>query len=357
MSFLFSDILGNHTVGTALQINGQLADFGGVVGYENRKHRWVWGAGLEQIPYLTGSFRQSLGQIGNQQVIIDEEVLFRQTNRSASAFIAYPFSRAQRVELSGAVRNVGFSSERVTRVYSNITGELLIEERDDLPAPDGLTYEEVGAALVYDSSVFGATSPILGQRYRLEATPSFGSLRFVGVLADYRRYFMPKRPFTFAFRGLHYGRYGSGGEDNRISPLFIGYPNLVRGYDVGSFEASECGNDPNNACPVYDQLEGSKILVGNAELRFPPFGAFGGSRRNLYGPLPLELVFFGDTGVAWTEDVKPTFLSGGTRKFVSSIGAGARVNVFGYLIVEVDYVKPLDREKGWHWAFNFTPGF
>ena len=115
MSFLFSDILGNHTVGAALQINGQLADFGGVVGYENRKHRWVWGAGLEQIPYVTGSFRQSLGQIGNEPVVIDEEVLFRQTNRSASTFVAYPFSRAQRVELSGAVRNVGFSSERVTR--------------------------------------------------------------------------------------------------------------------------------------------------------------------------------------------------------------------------------------------------
>ena len=42
---------------------------------------------------------------------------------------------------------------------------------------------------------------------------------------------------------------------------------------------------------------------------------------------------------------------------MSSIGAGARVNVFGYAVVEVDYVKPLDRDKGWHWVFNFTPGF
>jgi Tol biopolymer transport system component len=357
VSFLFSDILGNHTLGTVLQVNGQLADFGGVIGYENRKNRWVWGSGLEQIPYLTGSFRQTLGRLGNEEVIIDEEVLFRQTNRSASAFVAYPFSRAQRVEFSGAVRNVSFSSERVTRVFSNFTGELLIDEREDLPAPDGLTYGEASAALVYDSSMFGATSPILGQRYRLEASPAFGSIQFLGVLADYRRYFMPARPFTFAFRGLHYGRYGSGGEDDRISPLFIGYPNLVRGYDVGSFDASECGTDPNRACPVFDQLLGSKILVGNAELRFPPFGAISGSRRNLYGPLPLELLFFGDTGVAWTEAENPTFLGDGTRRFVSSVGAGARVNLFGYAIVEVDYVKPLDRDKGWHWVFNFSPGF
>jgi Tol biopolymer transport system component len=357
VSFLFSDVLGNHTLGTVLQINGSLADFGGVVGYENRKHRWVWGVGLEQIPFLTGRFGQSLGFLGNEEVIVENEELFRQTNRSASAFVAYPFSRAQRVEVSGAVRNVGFSAERNRRVFSNFTGELLIDEQTDLPAPDGLTYGEVGAALVYDTSVFGATSPILGQRYRLEATPSFGSLKFVGVLADYRRYFMPARPFTFAFRALHYGRYGSGGEDSRLSPLFLGYPNLVRGYDTGSFDASECGIDPNSSCPVFDQLLGSKILVGNAELRFPPFGAITRSRRNLYGPLPLELVFFGDTGVAWTESENPEFVSDGTRKLVSSIGSGARVNLFGYAVVEVDYVKPLDRDKGWHWVFNFSPGF
>ena len=32
--------------------------------------------------------------------------------------------------------------------------------------------------------------------------------------------------------------------------------------------------------------------MANVELRFPPFSAFGG--RRFYGPLPLELVVFGD---------------------------------------------------------------
>jgi hypothetical protein len=300
ISAAFSDILGNHTVGTMLQVNGGLRDFGGIIGYENRKHRWAWGAGLEQIPYVTGTFSTGTGRIGNEPVIIEETELFRQTNRSASSYIAYPFSRAQRLELSGAVRNIGFSSERVTQVFSAVTGEML---------------------------------------------------------ADVRQYFMPVRPFTLAFRGLHYGRYGGGSEDRRISRLFIGYPNLVRGYDVGSFDARECGvGDPNSSCPVFDQLLGSKILVGNAELSFPPFGEISRNRHNLYGPLPLELLIFGDTGVAWTEADKPTFLDG-SRKLVSSIGTGARVNVFGYAIVEVDYVKPLDRDRGWRWVFNLAPGF
>jgi Tol biopolymer transport system component len=351
VSFLFSDILGHHTLGTVLQVNGQFEDLGGVVYYENKKHRWTWGTGIELIPYVTGSFASGIQ--GN--LYIEQVELFRQSNRSLSAYVAYPFSRAHRVELTGALRNIGFSAERQTRVFSAVTGDFISETEEDIPTQDGLTFGQAAAALVYDTSTFGATSPILGRRYRLEVAPAFGSLNFTGVLADVRQYFMPIRPFTLAFRGMHYGRYGSGSEDSRLSPLFIGYPNLVRGYDTGSFEASECGPNPESSCPVFDQLLGSKMVVGNAELRFPPFGAISRSRRNLYGPVPLELVAFADTGVAWTEDIKPKFLDG-TRDFVTSVGAGARVNLFGYVIAEVDYVRPLDRQ-GWHWVFNFSPGF
>ena len=39
-------------VGAILQLNGRFADAGGIAGYENRKHRWAWGAQASQIPYL-----------------------------------------------------------------------------------------------------------------------------------------------------------------------------------------------------------------------------------------------------------------------------------------------------------------
>ena len=47
------------------------------------------------------------------------------------------------------------------------------------------------------------------------------------------------------------------------------------------------------------------------------------------------------------------------RSFVPcSVGALLRINLFGYAIGEVDYVKPLDRtNRGWQWQFNLTPGF
>ena len=353
VSFLFSDILGNHTVGAVLQVNGRFEDFGGIVGYENRTHRWAWGAEIEQIPYLTGGFSAGLDQTGRYVEVSD---LFRETDRTLQTYIAYPFSRAQRVELAAAARNISFGREVDTLVFDPFTGQLLAQDRRKLDAPSSISFADVSGALVYDTAVFGPTSPILGRRYRFEVSPNFGGLRFTTVLADVRQYVMPVRPITLAGRVLHFGRYGSGSEDNRITPLFIGYPNLVRGYDVNSFSASECGNDPTT-CPAFDQLIGSRVGVANLELRLPVLGLF--NRRNLYGPIPVELVGFSDWGVAWTAQEKAKFLgNGGTRKVVKSYGVGARVNVLGFAVVEFDFVRPVDRTaKGWTWVFNFSPGF
>lgn len=353
VSFLFSDILGNHTLGAVLQVNGRFEDFGGIVGYENRKHRWAWGVQVEQIPYVTGSFATGQDASG---AIIEQSELFRETDRALQTYIAYPFSRASRFELGAAARNISFGREIETLAFDPFTGQLLAQDRQKLDAPSGVSFADASAALVYDTALFGPTSPILGQRYRFEVSPTFGNLRFTGVLADYRRYVMPVRPVTLAGRVLHYGRYGSGGEDERITPLFIGYPNLMRGYDVNSFSASECGNSPNR-CPVFEQLVGSRIGVASLELRVPLLGLF--NRRNLYGPIPVELIGFYDAGVAWTASEKAKFLGGGgTREIVRSYGAGARVNVLGFAVVEIDFVKPQDRpQKGWSWVFNLSPGF
>src|SRR5205814_6579014 len=111
--------------------------------------------------------------------------------------------------------------------------------------------------------------------------------------------------------------------------------------DVTSFSASECGNDPRT-CPAFDQLLGSRVAVADLELRVPLFGLF--NRRNLSGPIPIELVGFSDWGVAWTAQEKAKFLGGGgTRKVVKSYGAGMRVNVLGFAVVEIDAVRPVDR--------------
>jgi Tol biopolymer transport system component len=355
ISFLFSDMLGNHMLGATVQSTSRIEETGASVMYLNRTRRWNWGALVEHLPYSTGAFAQGFTEVDGQEAFVQQTYRLTQFNSSVSALAHYPFSRVQRVEFSGGVRRIGFDAELETQLFSPVTGQQFDEQTEELPRPDALNLGEATAALVYDSSIFGATSPILGRSYRFEYSQMAGSLTYGGLLADYRRYFMPQRPFTFAVRGLHYGRYGGDSEDQRLPPLFIGYQGLVRGYDIGSFDANECDSLDFSTCEAFDRLNGSRVAVASAELRFPLLGLFSG--RSYYGAFPIELAFFGDAGLAWTSDTKPSF-AGGDRDWVRSAGVALRVNVFGFAVAEFDYVRPFDRSrKGWIWQFGLTPGF
>jgi WD40 repeat protein len=359
-SLYFSDILGNHNLVTGLNVQGSLKDVNALVGYQNLSHRLNWAVGVQQTPYLAGAFAEGTADVNGEPALVDQELIQRQTNRDVFGQVSYPFSQVQRIEFTAGYTNISFGNELRTQAVSLLTGDVLVDETQDLPAGQSLNLGSGSAALVYDNSFFGATSPIFGQRYRLEVSPTVGSLNYVGVLGDYRRYFMPARPFTLAARLLHYGRYGNGGEDPRLQPLYLGYPGLVRGYNFGSFDASECkpgpGDDPNS-CPVFDQLLGSRVVVGNVELRFPLLGALGiGS--GYYGAFPIEFALFGDGGLAWDTQHDPSVFGSGSRDPVFSAGAGLRINLLGFAVAEVDLVRPFDRPgKGWVWQFELQPGF
>jgi Tol biopolymer transport system component len=361
VSFLFSDMLGNHQLAAALQASGEIEDLGGFVAYEYRKSRWNLGASLENIPYTSPFYASGLGTTEDgQPVYIQRTDIIRETQSAVTGYAAYPFSRARRFEVGASFRNIRFGREVLTEYFDPVTGVFLGREEEDLDAPsDALNLGQGMAALVYDTSIFGATSPILGRRWRLDASPTFGSVRYTTVVTDLRQYVMPVRPYTIAARVLHYGRYGADAADPRLTTLYLGYPHLMRGYSADSFEASECVSSTGD-CPVFDQIIGSRVLVGNLELRFPLFGAFGA--RSFYGPLPIELFAFADAGVAWNEGQSIRLQRGQStndvRHMVTSVGGGFRFNVFGYAVLQVDYVKPLDRpQKGWFWQFNLIPGF
>ncbi len=355
ISFLFSDMLGDHMVGATVQTSNRVEETGGSVMYLNRTRRWNWGVQLDHLPYSTGGFAQGVTEVDGQAAIVEQTFRVTQINSAVAALVHYPFSRVRRAEFSMGLRRIGFDAQVETQLFSPITGQLFDEQIEELPRPDALNLGEAAAALVYDSSVFGATSPLVGRRYRLEYSQLTGSLNYGGVLADYRRYFMPARPFTLAVRGLHYGRYGADAEDLRLPPLFIGYQGLVRGYGIGSFDASECNSVDLVTCEAFDRLNGSRVAIAGVELRFPLLGLF--SHRSFYGPFPIELAFFGDAGVAWTSDTRPSF-AGGDRDWARSAGVALRANLLGFAIAEFDYVRPFDRtRRGWIWQFGLTPGF
>jgi Tol biopolymer transport system component len=355
VSLLFSDMLGNHLLATSIQATSRLDEIGGGVMYINRTHRWNWGASVDQTPYVSSAF--AAGIVGNQYV--EQEYRILQTDRGFSGMLAYPFSRAQRVEVNAGLRQIGLKEDVTTYSYDAYTGQQLGKDKQTLAQYPTLNLAQTGAALVYDTSIFGATSPIRGSRYRLELSQSAGSLTYTGLLADVRTYQMPLRPFTFAVRGLYYGRFGSDAENYRLPILYLGYPGLVRGYDPGSFQSGECGATTDGSCPAFDRLIGSRVGVASAELRFPLWGAFGGG-RNFYGPLPVELAVFGDTGIAWgaSNYIQRLTTTKTNGKAVSSVGAAIRANLLGFAVAEIDYVRPLDRPgRGWLWQFNLMPGF
>jgi outer membrane protein assembly factor BamA len=268
--------------------------------------------------------------------------------------LSYPFSRAARLEVSGGVRQIGLKQDVRSQTFDFQTGQLVSQEERAIAEFDNLNLGQGSAALVYDTSISGATSPIRGSRSRLEISQSSGSLAYTGALADLRTYLMPFRPVTFAFRGMFYGRYGADAENQRLPTLFLGYPGLVRGYDPGSFDAGECGVQDDGSCPAFDRLIGSRVGIFNAEMRVPLWSLFGG--ENFYGPLPVELALFGDAGIAWGSNSRPGFTNG-DREPVTSVGAALRANVFGFAVAEIDYVRPLNRDRGWVWQFSLRPGF
>jgi hypothetical protein len=364
VSFLWSDMLGNRTLATSLQMssgfNNRVSDIfkdsGGFVAYEDLSHRWNWGASLEQFPYLSGSFGAGYVQDASGNVAYEEDsVIYRQVSRTASGQVSYPFNRAQRVEVGAGFSNVSFSEEVRTTGFDPISGMLLYDQTQTISLAKSLNLAQASAALVYDTSIWGATSPIRGQSYRLQYMPTTGTINYNTILADYRRYVMPAQLYTIAGRILHYGRYGSASNDLRLVPLFLGYPQLVRGYDMGSFTTAECGPTiaTTGACPAFDRLVGSRMLVGNLELRFPLLRPFG-LRRGVYGPVPVEVAFFTDAGVAWDAGERPFQ---GNRTAVTSAGAALRVNVFGIAVLEFDFARPFQRPgKGWTFQWSFSPG-
>jgi len=268
--------------------------------------------------------------------------------------VVYPFNRAHRFEFSGGFRNISFEAESLLRVYDAQTGGLLQSGEQNLTTPDSLHLGVSTAALVYDTSISAGLGPMLGQRYRVEGSTTIGSLSFTTALADYRKYFMPLRPITLAFRILHYGRYGGGAEDQRLQPLFIGDQMLIRGYDVNSFSASECSGAAPGTCPVFDRLIGSRVGVANFEVRAPLFGPLGLISKSF---LPVEIAAFADAGTAWTSAESPDW-AGGDRATVTSHGGTLRINLLGFAIGEVDLVHPNNRpQRDWLWQFGLTQSF
>lgn len=377
---MFSDILGRNQIVANLSVNGEIYDFGGLVGYINQKSRINWGAAVSHIPYVSGlsnikqeTVSSTSGDVNAFNIYTD---VIRTFEDQVQVFGSYPFSKIHRFEVGSAFSHYSYRIDRYSNYYQNVNGNVGYylgsdrrkisgsEASQDYGIPfNAFTIYQTNAALIGDNSIFGLTSPLDGFRYRLSAEQYFGDFQFSAVTADLRKYIRLK-PITLAARAYTYQRIGKDGDN--LYPLFLGYPYLIRGYEANSFYKN---NNRNTGNFDINQLSGSKIAVANFEIRLP----FTGPKKLTQIPskfLFTDLNAFFDAGVAWDENSTVVFKSDPGTELNSrglpahrvpalSAGLSVRVNVFGYFVLEPYFAFPFTRTdvSGGVFGLTFSPGW
>lgn len=363
VDMLFSDILGNNLLFSSIYMNGEIYDFGGSFAYLNQKRQFNWGVGISHMPmrsgYFSPYFLDTLTFKDGSYLPVWHSTtdIIRIFEEKVNVFAQYPFSRVLRAEGGAAFAFYSNRVDRYDQYYSVLTGSFIGQDRTRVdPDEIGLNLfrgalGSLSAGLVGDNSYFGIASPSKGYRFRLSGEQSFGDYNFLNLTADVRKYFFVK-PFTFAARAMHYGRYGRNA--NSFYPIFLGFPWYMRGYEFGN--STEILRQNGRS---LNELFGSKIAVANLEVRLP-----------FTGPEQLalikskffftELSAFADAGLAWDVFKRPVD-SRNERQFdfkpLYSAGVSLRINFFGALVLEPYYAWPLLKDTKPVFGLNIVPGW
>jgi hypothetical protein len=349
----FTDLLGDHAITIAGAVNGRIEEAQVFAAYANVARRLNWAVGLSQdVSYYY--LQTEVGQDTSTGELFANQRLLRWTARQIFAQALFPISRFNRFEGRFSVYNL----EQATRnqfYFFDPTGTFLTRYDQNITILNSQVFVMPSIAYVHDNSLFGWTSPFLGSRYRFEVGQAVGGIQFARAVADWRRYTSLAGPFTLATRVTSFGSFG---RDEDRFPIFIGTPDRVHGYTYGSLLNNECSASAD--CSQLDQLIGSRMALAGAELRFPLLRAALG-----FAPIglpPIEGAFFYDAGLAWRrgsilklrrDPSDPSDI----RAPVSSWGYGFRINVMGFVIVSIDYARPLSRpdyRKG-YWIVSLYP--
>ncbi|MBS0012235.1 MAG: PD40 domain-containing protein [Bacteroidales bacterium] len=362
INMIFSDIVGNNQLYSSLSLNGEIYDFGGLFSYINQGSRIKWGASVSHIPYRSGYLElvtDTIGLSGDTIPVNNLRLDFiRMFEDNISLFAFYPLSQTRRFEGGVSFSWYYFRWDRFNNYYTDL-GMPLYQTREKLDAPEGNNYQQVNMAYVADNSFFGMTSPMQGHRSRFQMTRYFGAVNMYTALIDYRKYFFIK-PVSLAFRAYHYGRYGLDKGTDLITPLYLGYPWLIRGYENISFIGNNYSIEESSF--NISHLSGSRIAVGNIELRVPLTGPERiAPIKSKYFLTDINLFF--DAGLAWNSDSDVSFdwspETFDERIPIYSAGISARINLLGAIVFEPYLAVPFQNGgfDNISFGFNLFPGW
>jgi hypothetical protein len=349
-SVLFNDLMAEQLLGIGWQAGTRIYDLAIDMRYVNRERRWNWGVAAELTPLVRARSSGEVVEQDGRRAMTQDTELRLQTSTRFGGSLAYPFSRARRIELGAGIRHLDFDRERRLQTRFMPSGRLVSDLREDLPAAGDIVLGEASLAYIHDTARWGAASPRLGSRWRLEAVHAMGELSYTTVSLDYRRYFLPLRGLTIATRVAPSMRLGGDADDPRLFPMYAGARVPVRGYYGRSLTAS-CAARAEQGCIAGDDLFGHRLIASNVEVRVPVKLVPASATL----PLRAEAIAFADATYLWATDPSGTARLAQHR--IRSVGAGVRLNALGMLF-EVDAVKPLDRlRNGWTLGIFARPGF
>ena len=357
---ILSDMLGNHRLAIAGEINGRVHEGQLFFGYSSLGRRLQHTSAFAQTPlYVLTS--DSLIPTGDPRINLEKQEITTYVARQFFSTTSYPLNRHTRIELGASVNFIARRRLFLQRAIQNfsLASQFTIDSTRRDP---GLNYAEAHLAWVSDNSLMGDNGPLLGRRYRAQISPIVGKLKWVEYMADYRRYdaifFNLLTVATRAYASV------SVGPDETQFMKYVARPDFVRGYDRNNLLFQPCpvvGASSVNCSAT--QLLGSRVAVVNAELRFPLV------RRIELGVFPVTLppvdgLFFFDAGVAWSRGqtvygVRPGAYDAATQRYpLRSYGFGVRLNLYNYAMLRWDYAVPMDRigRRGF-WTWSLWPSF
>jgi len=290
---LISDMLGNQNFLIAADIYGSFNESNLLFSYINLAHRTNYALTAFQ-------FRNDFGLF----TAPDSAEFVSQIYRGGGIILSRPFDMFSRLEYGA---NAIFLEEEVfTQSF---------ETQEFVGSSSVNFFVNPVVALVHDNSVFGATGPIAGRRFRIQAEGGVGQIRFTTLTGDFRLYLNFSRRYTL---GLWLVGAGSFGENAQI--FRVGGPYTFRGAD-------------------YGDLIGTRVTLQSTEFRFPIFFMAHPKYDFLKGAL------FWDMAAAWEEGFQP-FTTEGDGPFRmndlrGAYGAGLRLGL-GYFVLRLDLAQRTD---------------
>lgn len=244
-----------------------------------------------RINYAYGIFNFA----GRNYDLTDPDIYFYERSYGGYFTLSYPLSRFNRIEATTSL------SDTYKELYYGIG------ERTSLLFSNSIAY-------VQDNSLWGPTGPIDGHRLMASiaytSDVEYGSVNYLTLIFDYRRYFRISETTAFATREAIL--YNQGVQSRRF---FMGGSWDLRGWPLWS-------------------IRGKKIWIASEELRFPLIDELN-IRFPIGGMLFTAIrgaVYF-DAGSAWDDVYSST---------LGDFGVGLRFNLGGVLVLRYDMGKRIE---------------